>query len=129
MNKPDLEKATKKELVEYITYQESLLSGISALQQQINRTCDILSSDLEKIGSGKTDELIILSLDDNILKKLMFTIKNKDSLLGKSSSAVSKAKTETEPEDVEVEKPAEITGNPFELVSAKIKKKINGTAK
>jgi hypothetical protein len=129
MNKPDLEKATKKELVEYIAYQESLLSGISALQQQINRTCDILSSDLEKIGSGKTDELIILSLDDNILKKLMFTIKNKDSLLGKSSSAVSKAKTAEEPESVEIEKPAEITGNPFELVSAKVKQKINGTAK
>lgn len=124
MNKPDLEKATKKELIEYIDYQESLIIGITTLQQQISRTCAILSSDLEKINNGKKDELIILSLDDAILKKLMFTIKNKDSFMGKSNSPASKTNPEVEPEVTEIEKPVEITANPFELISQKVK--LNG---
>jgi hypothetical protein len=124
MEKPNIEKATKEQLIKYIEHLEGVLNGVSALEQQINRTCSLMAADMEKINNGKTDDLTILSLDDNILKKLMFTIKNKDFFMGKSNTSASpKSKKEAEPVAEEV-KPIEITGNPFELISEKVK--LNG---
>lgn len=125
MEKPNIEKASKKDLIAYIEHLEGISIGTTAFEQQINRTCSLLASDLEKINNGKTEELSILSLDDSILKKLMFTIKNKDLILGKSGLPVSsKVKKEADLDEVEEEKPSEITGNPFEIISKKVK--LNG---
>lgn len=122
MNKPNIEDATRKELIAYIAYQDSLLNGVTQLEQQISRTCSLLSSDLEKINTGNTDGLIILSLADSMLKKLMFTIKNKDFFIGKSTSQVPFEEKGIDIGDMPVEeKPKEFTGNPFELMSEKVK--------
>lgn len=127
MNKPNIEDATRKELIAYMAYQDSLLNGVTQLEQQISRTCSLLSSDLEKINTGNTDGLIILSLADSMLKKLMFTIKNKDFFIGTPPEGKNTGKVvemEVISETKEIVNPG---GNPFEEVSKKIKANLNGS--
>lgn len=124
MEKPNLPKASNEELIAYIEYQETLLNGSTKFEQQISRTCSLLSSDMENINNGKTEDLTILSLDDTILKKLMFTIKNKDFFMDKSNLPVSRVKREVEKDTFEEPKTGEIIGNPFEIVSKKVR--LNG---
>lgn len=131
MEKPNLPKASNEELIAYIEYQETLLNGSTKFEQQISRTCSLLSSDMENINNGKTEALTILSLDDTILKKLMFTIKNKDFFMGKSNLPISRVKGKVVEMEIitETREPSPKTVNAFEEVSAKIKQRINGKSK
>lgn len=129
MKKPNLPEATNDELIAYIEYQETLLNGSTQFEQQISRTCSLLSSDMENINNGKTEDLTILSLDDNILKKLMFTIKNKDFFMGKSNLPVSRVKGKVVEMEIitETKDGTSENVNAFEEVSKKIKANLNGT--
>ena len=136
MTKPDLEKATKEELVAFIAYQESVIGGVPNLIAELKVFSDILAKDVKRANEGKTDGFILLD-DSQKLSRILNILKNLEyfEALESGGTLVKKQgrqkKTETEPSEVseDVVKPVESIGNAFEIVSAKIKSKINGTAK
>ena len=116
MKKPDLTKISP-EILAYIEYLEG--RGVSKLQLELARVCDVLAEDFEKLANGKTD-FKLLSGDYKTFTNLLAVVKNKKDFLALSLSLP----IEGENKDVQVEK---TTGNPFENASKKVKEKLNGS--
>lgn len=91
MKKPDLENATKQQLIDFINYQEKAMNGANELQIALGFTMFAIAQDVRLINEGKKTGLKILSADkdDKIFANLMTVIKFKNdfnslSLLPKS---------------------------------------------
>jgi hypothetical protein len=125
MKKPDLSR-TAPEVVAYIDYLEG--RGVSKLQLTLAHVCDVLAEDFEKLAIGETD-FKLLSGDDKTFTNLLAVVKNKKDFMGLSLSLpVAAEKTVEEPEPETIKTTGNnLTGNPFEEASKKVKAKINGT--
>ena len=77
MNKPDLEKADRKELIEYIEWASRVLQGQSRLKIQMALLCDVLADDIEKVSKGQTGHLTILTGEDKLFEHVLAVVKNK----------------------------------------------------
>jgi hypothetical protein len=96
MNKPDLDKATREELIVYIEYQDKILNGATKLQAALAETCDVLANDLTLINEGKTEGLKILNSDEKYFERINLMVKNKSDWANLSIKPIEKAETAIE---------------------------------
>lgn len=133
MTKPDLEKATKEELVAFIAYQESVIGGVPNLIAELKVFSDILAKDVKRANEGKTDGFILLD-DAQKLSRILNILKNLEyfEALEGGTQVTQKSSRQKKTESLSLETnrestpPKEIIGNPFELMSEKIKKNGKG---
>lgn len=80
MKKPEIQKTDRKELVEYVEWASKVLDGPTRLQVQLALLCDVLADDIERVSTGETGKLKILTGEAKLFEQVMIVVKAKSDL-------------------------------------------------
>lgn len=94
MKRPDINTATKDELVSYIEWAAPILEAAGELKVAISNIIHIVADELNQISDGNKSRLNVLTSDDKLFERVNLIIKNKAEWVASGSIVESDKATE-----------------------------------